>query len=356
MVTILPYPVAKSKMAFQFSVEALYRESKHVYMWTITFKKAMSDSWSFYAFAQLMKELQNNNPLLRGLRVAERHPGESWFGEEISHGLHFHLLLNQRISKAWVERVGHKWGFGFTWVNKVSRENALYCGKYLTKDGTELQKGGRKWGAIGGFRNVKVRDIEIDSEFHRNFRKVQNTVKVLQVGIDVLHSIYLNTEKHGPIENWPAERIFYSGRARELLTPDMLGFPVKDYGRNEDGSLVVDPTRKPLKLTRVNRATQKQQMQKRAALWKETARRRLLPFRQQVAEEIAKLREQNPEPAAKDSGKNFLSESPGASPGAKLVETIVPRGTKEFWLDRIPRRWVGMTLAEEKAWNKKHLG
>jgi len=318
LVTNLPYPVGKSKMAFQFSVEKLFAESKHVYMWTLTFKKAETDGVAMYRFNQVMAMLQYHNKLLRGLRVVERHPGETFFGDvELSHGLHFHLLLNQRVSKDWLERIGWKWGIGFTWVDEVNLQDALYCAKYLSKkDGTELQKGGRKWGAIGGFENIKVADIEINSPFHRNFRLIQRRCKVTQVTPDVLHSIYLNTEKFGPIESWPTDRIFYGGRSRELLSAEMLGFPVKDWGRNEDGSLVVDPTRKPLRYTRVNRATQKQQMERRAAIWKEKANCRLKKreFFSAPPYQAAEIKQVETE--AKLSGKIF--SAPGAPRGFPL--------------------------------------
>jgi len=325
-------------------------------MWTLTFKKAETDGVAMYRFNQLMKRLQKNNPLLRGLRLAERHPGEVIFNDiELSHGLHFHLLLNQRVSKHWIERMGWKWGFGFTFVRKVSMEDALYCGKYLTKeDGTELQKGGRKWGAIGGFDYVRVRDVEIDSPFHRNFRQVQKRVKIKQVTPDILHSIYLNTEKFGPIENWPKELIQYGGRSRELITPDMLGFPVKDWGRNQDGSLVVDPTRKPLRFTRVNRATKKQQMERQAAIWKEKANCRKQRREFYAAPPFEPAPINRVETEAKPSEKIFLAEKPRVLPGESPVKSqdIVPRGTV-YWLDKIPRKWAGMTLAEHKAWLNK---
>jgi len=257
---ILDFPQCKSKMAFHFSVEKLFRQGP-VYMWTLTFKEAVCDDYAMYAWKGLSEKLQYQFKMCRGLRIVERHPGQVMFGDlELSHGLHFHLLLNQRIPKDWLDKVGAHWGFGWKWVRKVSKEDALYCGKYLTKEnGTELKKGGRRWGSIGGFQYIKVRDVEIDSTFHRNFRRIQNRVKITQVTPDLLHSIYLNSELHGPIENWPNQLIQYGGRSKELITPEMLGFPAKSYA---------DPTMKSLSRKRRPLYTSEAQKEKIAKRWK----------------------------------------------------------------------------------------
>jgi len=124
----LAYPVSKQKMAFQFSVDRLFRESSQVYMWTVTMKKSTPDFKVLYCWNKLSRQLQNEMPLLRGLRITERHPGIKMFDDLwISHGLHFHLLVNLRIPKWLLDRIGRKWGFGFTWVKKADMQKALYC-------------------------------------------------------------------------------------------------------------------------------------------------------------------------------------------------------------------------------------
>jgi len=320
--------MCKSKLAFQMSVENLFRDNSKVYMWTLTFTKAKGDDHALYCWNQVSKKIQDHFPACRGLRVTERHPGEVLFGDlELSHGLHFHLLVNLRLPIHWLDRVGRKWGFGFKFARHVSLEDALYCGKYLSKtDGKELKKGGRKWGSIGGYKAVRVNDIEINSPFHRNFRLIQKRCRITQVTPDVLHSIYLNTELHGPLENWPNQLIQYGGRSRELLTPEMLGFPVKSYA---------DPTRK--RLTRVNPLTKQQRMEKRAKVWKA----------------LCNQRQRRVESETKPSEKIF-TESPRGCPGAAPVKNqdTVPRGTV-YYLDKIPRKWAGMSLAEEKVWWNK---
>jgi len=324
------------------SVEILFRDNSKVFMWTLTFTKAKGDDHALYCWNQLSRTLQDHYPNCKGLRVTERHPGEVLFGDlELSHGLHFHLLLNQRVSIHWLDRVGRKWGFGFKFVRHVTLEDALYCGKYLSKtDGTELQKGGRKWGTIGGFKGVRKNDIEINSPFHRNFRLIQKRCNITQVTPDVLHSIYLNTELHGPLEKWPNQLIQYGGRSKQLITPEMLGIEAKEYADPTfqtrtvgDGKVV----RWQKRLTRVNPLTKQQRMEKRAKVWKA----------------LCNQRQRRVELETKPSEKIF-TESPRGIPGAPPVKNQdnVPRGTV-YYLDKIPRKWAGMSLAEDKIWWKK---
>jgi len=334
----LGYPVSKQKMAFQFSVDKLFRDSSKVYMWTVTMKQATPDTKTMYCWNKLSRELQHEMPLLRGLRITERHPGAKMFEDLwVSHGLHFHLLVNSRIPKWLLDRIGRKWGFGFTWVRKADMEKALYCGKYMTKQNHDLQTGCRKWGTIGGFESTRVRDVEMDSTFHRNFRKVQKAVQMRQMSLDLLHTIYLNSEKFGDIAEWPIERIFYGANSRQLLTPEMLGILAKEYA---------DPTHKSRltsegksipwrykKLTRVNHTKTEIAMQKRAKIWKA----------------LGNQRQRRVESETKPSKKIFEKES--CILHVKKPD-IVPRGTV-YWLDKIPRKWVGMTLAEHKAWLQK---
>lgn len=327
---ILDYPQTKSKMAFHFSVEKMFREGK-VFMWTLTFTKAKQDDQALYCWNHLSKALQKHFPLARGLRVTERHPGEIFFGDiELSHGLHFHLLLNQRVPKSWLEKVGRKWGFGWTWVKKCKLSDALYCGKYLSKEG-ELKKGYRRWGTIGGFNQIKKSDIEIDSTFHRNFRRIQNRVKITQVTPDLLHSIYLNSEKHGPIENWPSDMIQYGNRSKELITPEMLGFPVKDWGRHESGKLVVDPTLPPLKRARKRLTKTLWEMEKVAKRWKQIGNQR---------------RRQRGLSEAKPTGKKFL-EPPGETP-VKTRDTALD--ISDNYLDTFPQKTVGTPIANKRVY------
>lgn len=355
--TILPFPVSRAKAAFQFSVEALFRNSAKVYMWTITFKKAESDDVAMYRWNQMHTEIKNNYPLCQGLRVTERHPGEVIFGEEISHGLHFHLLLNWRIPKDWLEKQGHKWGFGFTFVRKVTIEDALYCGKYLMKEnGTELKRGGRKWGTVGGFKSVKIRDVEINSTFHRNFAKVQKVCGITQVTPDLLHSIFLNSEKHGEIANWPNELIQYGGRSRELINPEMLGFGAKEYA---------NPTMRKLRKTRRSNRTEEQRMQRRAKIWAAVLNRRryLLGLQAEATKKYMdgvgwQQRQRQVESETKPS-ENFLVNIPRGIPGASPVKIEDRTLSKtDYYLDKNPRKWVGTgaainTVCRQHQWNWK---
>lgn len=319
----LKYPVSKSKMAFHFGVERMFNLwSRSVYMWTLTFKKVTTYEWAMYALNQVMKIVQNENALIRGLRVVELHPGHEYFGREISHGYHFHFLVNRRICIQWLQRIGSRWGFGIIHVKRVCKEEALYLAKYLTKDGREyLPKGARQWGTIGGFRHTAVRDIEIDSLYHRNMRQVQTMLKTTQVTADIAHTIYVNTKLHGVIKSWPTN-IYTHGHKAEMW-----------WKENWQGLGITAEDRKKLsKLPRGNHRTKEQQMQRNASIWKEKARRIRLGHEGRVLEDWEKLqRERRVESETKPSGKKFLA--PRGLPGDSPVKK------QDYFLDTFGQTW-----------------
>jgi len=307
----LLYPLSRPHMAFAFSVEKMFRFwPGSVYMWTLTFKHFKTDEQAMYCWNQLATELKNKMPLLRGLRVVEVHPGSVW---RPSHGLHFHLLLNQRICKHWLERMGAKWGFGWTWVSKVSKERAMYVGKYLTKAQPELAKGCRRWGGFGDWKYTKTKDVEIDSPFHRNIRKVIDRLKVKRISMDICHTIFVNTKIHGDFDCWPVEGMrYYSRNAESILSTLPRG---NKYHVNKDIA-----------------------MQVRAVRWAKQS-----------------YREANRrKPAAGE--KNFYRLPPG-HPRAYTGESPVKNqdrtlDTTDYVLDKIPRKWVGMALANKKVYER----
>jgi hypothetical protein len=180
-------------MAFLFSAEKLFRENKHVYFWTFTFKDCISDWAANYAWNGFITELRNYmyscEKVLYGLKVTE----------SFNHGLHFHVLLNHRIGVASVRRIGRKYGFGRVHVVKCDEGAAGYMAKYLTKD-NDLLKGARRWGTIGGFRQSRVRNIEVDSILHRNIRKAG---KGKQLDFIVVQDICRKSLLYGDSVNWP---------------------------------------------------------------------------------------------------------------------------------------------------------
>lgn len=304
----LKYPVSKSHMAFLFNVEEMFEKwPNSIYMWTFTFRKYQPDHRAMMRWKELQSKLVTNRggeyPLLVGLRVVEVHPGNNFHG--LSHGLHFHCLFNQRVSVHRMRRLCNKLDFGRIHVRKVSMEEAMYVGKYLTKGQPELLKGARRWGTINWPAATRVRHIKIESQFHTNMRKVQDAIKTQQLSADIVHSIYVNSRIHGDYENWPTERYYYSGRAKEVLGPDSQGTRVQSFA---------DPTLKPLVLLRSNKSIREESMHRQAQIWKEKARRRSIGYEACVMEDMQKKQQKaRVESETKPSGKIFYG--PGGSPG-----------------------------------------
>jgi hypothetical protein len=204
--------MTKSQVAFEFSCNKLFARFDPVYYWTLTFK----DAHSYWRYPPKWHYLQNalcgDNrgsglyPGLQGIRVLEVHPGgDRWYnGEQItmSHGLHYHLLVSQKIDIDILARIGERIGLGFTWVERVRNPQATarYLMKYLSKDGPQLLRGMRKWQTFGGFNGSKINNIKIDSTFHQN-------ISLLYGGRQTEY--YLNllvqqiTAIHGRLCDWP---------------------------------------------------------------------------------------------------------------------------------------------------------
>lgn len=184
----------KTHCAFQFTVNRFFESFGKAYLWTLTWKSVMPDFRYALLFNQFIKELQRRHGyLIYGIRVIEVHPGE------FSHGLHYHMIVNLRIGMKLVRSIGKKYGIGHCWVTPCNVEQAYYIGKYLSKE-NDLDKGTRRWGTIGGFKPTRVRDIEIDSTFHRNMAKVFGG---RQVSVPETTWVWAQSAKHGPVGNWP---------------------------------------------------------------------------------------------------------------------------------------------------------
>jgi len=307
-------------MAFLFAVEEMYEHwPKSVYMWTFTFEKFQPDWRAMMRWAELKEKLFGTEyggrlkcefPGVRGLRVVEVHPGNNFHG--LSHGLHFHCLLNKRVCVHAVRRIGRKFGFGRIQARRVTQEEAAYLGKYLTKKQPELSKGARRWGTINWPEACKVRDIKIESTFHRNIEKVQQAVKQSQLTADIIHSIFVNTRIHGEYKEWPTERYYYSGRSREVLGQEDQSTRVQEFA---------DPTLvgKMLPRSNIHKRTREQSMQRQAEIWKEKARRRAMGFEACVAEDSSKARQARVELEAKPSEK-FFHGPPRVTPGVSPVK------------------------------------
>lgn len=304
-------------MAFLFNVEEMFEKwPTSIYMWTFTFEKFQPDwrammRWNEFRDTLIGKKVGYGlYPNLVGLRVVEVHPGRNFHG--LSHGLHFHCLFNMRVNIHRIKRLLRRCDFGRVSARKVTKEEAMYVGKYLTKGQPELGKGTRRWGTINWPCSTKVSMIKVESQFHTNMRKVQDAIKTEQLSPDVVHSIYVNTRIHGEYEEWPIERYYYSNRSAEVLGPDDQSTLRQSQGH-------CDPTLKPL-LLRSNKQTREQSMQRQAAIWKEKARRRSIGYEACVMEDAQKCKHKaSLELEAKDSGKIFGPPRglPGGKPGQR---------------------------------------
>lgn len=152
----------KTAYAFTFTAERLAAWYPRIYFWTLTFRevpyndvRAMSD-WALFR-----RRLCHRYPSLKGVRVCELHK---------SHGIHFHLLLNLRISLDDMNKLGHPLGLGRMSVSEADKNCIGYLAKYLTKQyRNEFDFGGRRrWGTIGGFKPCRVRDVVFEMETSQN--------------------------------------------------------------------------------------------------------------------------------------------------------------------------------------------
>jgi hypothetical protein len=170
----------KSQAAFVMSCRELFRKEKHVFFWTFTFPRCMPDWYYPRTWNVFMRAIQDQyGGFLQGLRVCEVH--------ENGHGLHYHALINQRISVYIVRRLWAKYGGGHVQVDTATAESAEYLAKYLTKQ-NPLWPGMRRWGTIGGFRQVKVKSIVVESAFHRNVFLIGRGRQMREWPEDVLKS------------------------------------------------------------------------------------------------------------------------------------------------------------------------
>lgn len=162
---------SKSITAFQMTAERLWRPGFRVYFWTFTFREVESDWDCLAAWAKLQTWLRKTFPTMGGVRVSELHK---------SHGVHFHMLCDQRLDVNHVR--SEAWRFGFGRINvKVADQNpggaSGYLCKYLSKcrEGPLCKSGrkSRRWAAFGKVIRTRVSDLVNDSLMWQ-FRRLHN--------------------------------------------------------------------------------------------------------------------------------------------------------------------------------------
>lgn len=163
----------KSKIAFEFSVEAMNSE---LYFWTFTFVKVLDIKEAARRWRRFLSApdgLMAAFPFVHGLRVFELHPGNS---EGHSHGLHIHMILNERIPVDIVRTIATRKGFGRIHVMQVPRKGGKYLAKYLGKERPGCFKGMRLWAPVGDWEASKVRNIEFECDWTRSYRLLASTI------------------------------------------------------------------------------------------------------------------------------------------------------------------------------------
>jgi len=184
-----------------------------VYFWTFTFVKVHNE-WDYSRlwklFVQGLEYAHGNRASrgrLLGLRVVEPHE---------QHGLHYHALLNVRLSLHIVRRVGARFGIGRVHVDRVPSSDApivaMYLAKYLAKR-KEFATRIRSWGAIGGFLVCRGKDVEIDSPYSRVREALVGSAKL---SYSTSSYLYHMARLRGDVSKWlPLERAQVSGVLRK---------------------------------------------------------------------------------------------------------------------------------------------
>lgn len=179
--------MTKSKAAFLLTCEKLFDIGDPVYFWTFTFKNVYPDWWYPAAWRVFIREVGDiYGGMFYGVRVIEPHD---------EHGLHYHMLINRRISIHHVRRIAGK--VGIFWVDvvkrPVDRAASFYLAKYLTKDTYRLY-GVHRWHTVGALVSVRVNDVEVDSSYMRARRICVGRQKVPYGYEELLRRVY---ETHG---------------------------------------------------------------------------------------------------------------------------------------------------------------
>lgn len=157
----------RSTAAFRMSCEELFERNRKVFFWTFTWPDAMphwcySRSWE--RFIDCLRRRYTSNEF-QALRVWEKHPQ--------GHGLHVHMLCNERLGVNMVRRIAVHFGLGrVLHARRARHADSLYMSKYLSKDLGVT--GLRMWAKIGKWQHCPKNELKFDSltcrEWQTNFR------------------------------------------------------------------------------------------------------------------------------------------------------------------------------------------
>jgi hypothetical protein len=152
--------MTKSKSAFLFSSRKLGTE--RLFLWTFTFKELLGVKDTRKRWNRLLTAIKRTWPELQGIRVFEMHK---------RHGLHVHMVTNERIDVVQARALAEKAGWGRIHVTVMPSEHARYLAKYLSKERPLCLKRWRLWAAFGeGWEPTKVKDLIKESLFSTVYR------------------------------------------------------------------------------------------------------------------------------------------------------------------------------------------
>jgi len=161
----------KSKYAFRFSAENLAEMMPQLYMWTFTFAEALAVDEACKRWSRFVKDRHRgfsvSFPNCSGLRVFEMHKGREVLGHWLSHGLHIHMVVNQRLPVDIMRLKWHRFsgGPGRIHVMELTPGKEGYMAKYLGKGRQVGLEGKRLWAPINYDDATKVSDIRVDSRW-----------------------------------------------------------------------------------------------------------------------------------------------------------------------------------------------
>jgi len=132
--------MTKTRAAFTLSARLLCEHYPKLYFWTVTFA-VLHDDWEasrlFSAFLNNLRQ-EVGRTGWGGLRVVELHK---------EHGVHYHLLVTERLAVDLVRRIGRCYGIGRIQVARVWEseytEAINYLAKYLSKQKDSPRTEGR---------------------------------------------------------------------------------------------------------------------------------------------------------------------------------------------------------------------
>ena len=131
-------------------------------MWTFTFKKLLGVKDTRKRWNRLLTAMKRTWPGLQGIRVFEMHK---------RHGLHVHMVTNERIDVVQARALEEKAGWGRIHVTVMPAEHARYLAKYLSKERPPCLKRWRLWAAFGeSWEPTKVKDLIKESLFSTVYR------------------------------------------------------------------------------------------------------------------------------------------------------------------------------------------